>query len=300
MKISTTVAPLLVFASKASAKLFSKEAVNKILAAGVATRKTMDENLMACMIEYSALQVTVGEAPTPEEEDFGDYCEMKKKGKLAICDYNLYDSSAYEAACQQNGGKIITVKHVMCDEEMPFKKLVVNNLKQCVGMSCDEETAITLHEKFNEMIGMHCPNEDKNAKFILKWNKKKAKAVMMKCKKLAKKKKAIRDEICFGSKFQVYNDGLLPASQVCGKTCKELPMDGIRVEESKEAIFVTQDPQDGEEINQTCEWLQAQNEMMQSGICMHAYMMAMMSPSESKYGTALEICTSTCMLDIEP
>ena len=295
MKFSTTVAPLLVFATNASAKLFSRELFTKIRAAGVGTRKTMDEDPMVCGEEMGVLQEIVGDAPYPENPE--DACEFKKNGKVAICDYNLVDSTEFEAACVDNGGKIITVKQEQCGgfgDDMPLDKLVINDLKLCVGTSCDEEVVMTMFEAHFEMSGMHCPKEDKNAKFILKFNEKKDKAVMRTCKSLAKANKKKRDRICFGKKFQVYNNGKLPASQVCEKTCKENPMDGICIKESKKAIFVAQN-ENGEEMSQTCGWLQTQDETTQMMVCYSGMMMMMMGFSfESEYGSAMDVCTSTC------
>lgn len=293
MKITATVASTLIFAANASARLFPKHVVTEVLDAGVGTRKTLDEH--SCQEEIDTLEEIIGDTPGPE--NFGDVCKLKKNGKVAVCDYSLFDSSEFERACNDNGGKIIDYKLENCrkreySEEYTFEKLVVKNLLACIGMSCEKEAVLTMMKNNDRLDGRHCPKEDKNAKFMLMFDEEKGKAVMRSCKKLAKKKKWIRNEICFGSRFQVYDDGHLPASQVCGKTCKRnLDLDeDLCIEETKKAIFVTHS-EDGKEMLQTCGWLQKQDEMTRMEICDSAIMIR---PSENKYGSALDICVRTC------
>ena len=246
-------------------------------------------------------------------------CDLKEFGK---------DYKKYARKCKKLDGQVVDISKEICmspetmgdmmsrklqesgeNMEIGEIKVVMKDFPMCFAKQCNDESKAIMEGMMTgvmDMMGMSCPKENPKAKFLFK-KKKNGDIKMMTCGKLATKNEKFIKRVCFSKKFQDYSSSALPASQVCGVTCKPDLM--TTVDEVPGAKFSVM--KDNEEDVMTCGELEkmTMTKDMKSGMeamwtCIEGFKDQAPAPSKKKggkkamkkkvYGGAHKVCTETC------
>lgn len=221
------------------------------------------------------------------------YCPGFPKKDNIDCDFNdftSHDGQNLEKSCNKAGGELLRLDVEGCNVNMDnfiFDKIQINNVPQCVNPSCSEAQAATI---FSEQFPNKCRSEGQYDTFALEYNDENT-LLTENCKWLQEQSKRKIRRICSAKKFQLYREGMLPASRVCTTTCKRFDC----VAESNNAKFLAAaeyDQKSGSEVEEvrSCKQLKKHPRIMKM-LCEELPIFGFMN---SEYGHAYEVCTSTC------
>jgi hypothetical protein len=224
---------------------------------------------------------------------FGDATDVK-------CDFSRLNDEEVQTICDRVGGKVILVSYDTCDITMSMggfgventfeiSKIEYKNFPQCAGMSCDEESLLSLIDQNNEQLGMKCPVEDENNEFAHKYDG--SNVTVKTCHWLKDQPDDKKEKYCSKKQYQIYKDGYKPASRVCPVTCHPYNC----VEEKKNAKYLSKVEMDGrtgllKDITSQCKSLSSLPKHEQMVICN----VPPSSKSTNGYGSAKEVCTTSC------
>jgi hypothetical protein len=245
------------------------------------------------------------------------------RGGKAYCDFSSVYQYDFKQKCKELGGVLMGQNFEMCpplsSNLYPLsqpKHFYFMNYPQCAAKSCGDVTYFKSIEKAKRIMGYHCPDQNKNDMFALKI-KGEGKVITKSCDWLQRQHYPTRKRICFKKEHQLYINGHLPASRICPKSCKPTPsMTTLKdpssssslsflshekkfcIDEHANAQFIVDKyvgPLSGIEnvVIRDCKWLATKSESERNAYCAHA-MNLMTSKLDSKYGTAVEVCTKSC------